>query len=583
MPNTGQRFRKASPCPICHGYDEAPRGRGVRCFGFLSSDGEYAHCSREEHAGRLPQESNSQTYAHRLTGDCKCGTRHDPTSERSGGRTIVATYDYTDADGRLLYQAVRYVPKGFSQRRPHGKERWMWDMHGVRYVLYHLPEVLEAISHGKPVCVTEGEKDADALIAKGYVATTNIAGAGKWRPEYTEQLDGAERVVLFPHNDIPGRDHMGKVSEALRGAGIPVFMAQMAGLPDKGDISDWLKAHPAQEDLDQLMADARPVLTETDLGTRQFPTLESISYTLADLQHEELPTLTEVMPGILPEGFGIIAGPSGTGKSFFCLQLALVVCRGLKFLGQWETRKSDVLYLGTEDSKRRMKGRVGDLDDEDEGMRWPDNCTVVHQPQTLEGGLVAQIIEWLDRHPEARLILIDMFADVRGPRKQQGNWYEEDRQAGKQLSHLANDRHLCIMATMHTNRLRQSEDPFERVYGGDGVLGACDIKTVLLPTSTFNQHTWSLKGRDVPEQHYTLSFVEGLWVYEGVKMADASDERRAILHYFQTWPGAHRPDDVARALEKPANAINRLLIKMAKAGTLRKVGYGTYQLNRSSL
>src|SRR5262249_5324349 len=32
--------------------------------------------------------------------------------------TIVATYDYTDADGRLLYQVVRLDPKDFRQRRP---------------------------------------------------------------------------------------------------------------------------------------------------------------------------------------------------------------------------------------------------------------------------------------------------------------------------------------------------------------------------------------------------------------------------------------------------------------------------------
>src|ERR1700679_2318037 len=30
---------------------------------------------------------------------------------------IVATYDYTDEDGNLLYQVVRYQPKDFKQRR----------------------------------------------------------------------------------------------------------------------------------------------------------------------------------------------------------------------------------------------------------------------------------------------------------------------------------------------------------------------------------------------------------------------------------------------------------------------------------
>lgn len=43
---------------------------------------------------------------------------------RSGRPRIVATYDYTDEAGTLLYQSVRYDPKDFKQRRPDGKGGW---------------------------------------------------------------------------------------------------------------------------------------------------------------------------------------------------------------------------------------------------------------------------------------------------------------------------------------------------------------------------------------------------------------------------------------------------------------------------
>ena len=43
-----QRFREENRCPVCDGADEDQRGRGERCFGFLSSDGLYAHCTRED-------------------------------------------------------------------------------------------------------------------------------------------------------------------------------------------------------------------------------------------------------------------------------------------------------------------------------------------------------------------------------------------------------------------------------------------------------------------------------------------------------------------------------------------------------
>lgn len=66
------RFTRRFRCPVCGGADEDPRGKGIRCFGFLSSDGGYAHCSRIP----VGAQENGGTWAHRLTGDCNCGTPH---------------------------------------------------------------------------------------------------------------------------------------------------------------------------------------------------------------------------------------------------------------------------------------------------------------------------------------------------------------------------------------------------------------------------------------------------------------------------------------------------------------------------
>jgi hypothetical protein len=89
---------------------------------------------------------------------------------------IVATYDYTDEGGILLYQVCRTESKDFPQRYPDDRGSWIWKKH-PRQVLYHLPEVLEA----PIVFVVEGEKDVETLRQHGFVATTNAGGA-KTRP-----------------------------------------------------------------------------------------------------------------------------------------------------------------------------------------------------------------------------------------------------------------------------------------------------------------------------------------------------------------------------------------------------------------
>ncbi|MFO1353021.1 MAG: DUF3631 domain-containing protein [Gammaproteobacteria bacterium] len=168
---------------------------------------------------------------------------------------IVATYDYRDESGALLYQKVRYEPKRFTQRKPDGAGGWSYKLGDTCRVLYRLPELRAGIERDDTVFVVEGEKDADRLASLGLVATTNSEGAAKtdqkakWRPEYTEQLRGARRVVLLPDADEPGRGHMRAIAKALAGIVPDVRTIELPGLPVKGDVSDWLNAGHTKAEL----------------------------------------------------------------------------------------------------------------------------------------------------------------------------------------------------------------------------------------------------------------------------------------------------------------------------------------------
>ena len=153
---------------------------------------------------------------------------------------IVATYDYTDENGTLLFQAVRTKPrdktKDFYQRQPDGKGGWINNIKGVRRVLYRLPEVIKA----QTVIVVEGEKDADKLRELGFTATTNPMGAGKWRKEYAETLRGKDAVVFGDVGDADGsgEKHTAKVLMSLNG----IAKSRKHGKQPKRfhDISDYI-------------------------------------------------------------------------------------------------------------------------------------------------------------------------------------------------------------------------------------------------------------------------------------------------------------------------------------------------------
>jgi hypothetical protein len=247
---------------VCGGHERLPRGHGRRCFGFISTDG-WIHCSRPELAGSLPFENESQTYPHRPA-RCPCGTAHgsgggnDPDSSPTvARRRIAAVYSYEDENRQVLFETVRWSPKGFSQRRPDGAGGHLWNMKGVRLVPFALPEILVA-DPGATIFIVEGEKDVLALRERGLVATCNPMGAGKWRrvaDEARKILKGRPLAVL-PDNDDPGRKHGEEIVDSLKGYASSIRLVALPGLPAHGDVSDWLAAGHSAEELQRLVAGA---------------------------------------------------------------------------------------------------------------------------------------------------------------------------------------------------------------------------------------------------------------------------------------------------------------------------------------
>lgn len=149
---------------------------------------------------------------------------------------IVATYDYHDEDGKVLYQVVRMAPKDFRQRRPDNTSRdgWSWRLGDTRRVPYRLPQVIDAVRAGRTVWVVEGEKDVHALEKAGEVATCNPGGALKWRPEYNQHFRGAT-IVIVRDKDEPGHRHAEMVSAAVTGTAKSVTIVEAATGKDAAD------------------------------------------------------------------------------------------------------------------------------------------------------------------------------------------------------------------------------------------------------------------------------------------------------------------------------------------------------------
>ncbi len=108
-----------------------------------------------------------------------CSVLPKRNGKAGGIGAIVATYDYTDEAGKLIFQVCRFDPKTFRQRQPNGSGKWLWKVSGLRVVPYRLPGVIAAIAAKRIVWIAEGEKDCDALAKLGLTASCNAGGASE--------------------------------------------------------------------------------------------------------------------------------------------------------------------------------------------------------------------------------------------------------------------------------------------------------------------------------------------------------------------------------------------------------------------
>lgn len=171
-----------------------------------------------------------------------------PKLEPKNRRPRDIIYSYTDEKGVELFQKIRTPDKKGRHRRIDPiTGNFIWNIQGIRNVLYNLPKVL---AHDV-IYLCEGEKDADNLNARGLVATTNNCGAVTWNDTFTETLKG-KTVIICQDNDEAGRKRTAKLQSKLFSSVKELLLFEPPNVPEKGDVTDWIEAGGNASDIFSL-------------------------------------------------------------------------------------------------------------------------------------------------------------------------------------------------------------------------------------------------------------------------------------------------------------------------------------------
>lgn len=308
------------------------------------------------------------------------------------------------------------------------------------------------------------------------------------------------------------------------------------------------------------------------------PIQRPTEFTAVELLAMDLPEPVFVVDDLLPEGLTILAGNPKIGKSWFVLALAVDIASGRKTLSIFDTKQGDVLYLALEDNPRRLQNRLRKVL---KGNRAPQNLTIRTESPTLDNGGLEAISNWLDRHPDAKLVVIDTFAKVRGEENPTRSRYDNDYKALGDVKKLSEKHEVAIIVVHHT-RKADADDFLATVSGSFGLTGNADTIAVIKAFGGRADAELLVRGRDIEEKELALQFDRRScrWHVAG----DSEDLKRSrarqdIIDLFRAKENKIMgPSEVAGHLGKTEASVKNLMPSMVDDGELTKEGRGQYRL-----
>jgi AAA domain/Homeodomain-like domain len=248
-------------------------------------------------------------------------------------------YKYTDEAGKTVYCNCRFDLSGgkktFRQCQADGLT---WTVKGIKPLPYNLTNLIDS----PYIFSTEGEKDAENLIAIGEPATTHSGGAGGWKPELAEYFKG-KTVYILPDNDYPGKKMAKTIAGDLYGTAKEIKIVELPDLPEKGDVSDFIARFDNPDDA------ATELSNHVNQAEKFIPpkkiTQDDAIMSISQFCKLELPERKQYLcPFATDSSIGVGVGHRGIGKTFVALGMLDAMSRGSSF-GPWKCKQSVPLLL----------------------------------------------------------------------------------------------------------------------------------------------------------------------------------------------------------------------------------------------
>jgi hypothetical protein len=212
------------------------------------------------------------------------------------------------------------------------------------------------------------------------------------------------------------------------------------------------------------------------------------------------------------------------------------------------------------------------------GQPAPASLTLATACPPLNQGGDEAIAAWLDANRNARMVIIDVFAKIRGLSAPGASAYDADYAAVGRIKRVA-DAYGVAVVLVHHVRKAGAEDFLEAVSGTNGIAGAADATLVLRRPRGTADGVLYVTGRDVDEAEYALGFQPdcGAWtLLDGPPDEHTLTDTRATVLRWLRGHGPATPKTIAEATGLAWENVKKTCQRMLAAGQLACDPSGQY-------
>lgn len=388
------------------------------------------------------------------------GLRPEPLPEPKTKLDIVRIHSYTDGEGRETWQKIKLSDGTFRCRRKVG-DRWVYNLKGV----VRLPYRYDKIKDERGLVLTEGERDADTLAALGFPATSGPSGKDSWPEEITPLFADKEVHLIY---DVGQDEAAQAVAKKLSSVTPHVFILKVP-LPNReDDITDYLSQFPDNDSKHEAFLD---ILAKGEKYAPKWSDADApLSLRLSEVEARNVPWLWR---DFIPLGRAtLISGDPGSAKTWFCLDLACRLSRGLPWPdGSLGIGSAQTIYLTVEDDIHdTIRPRVDSLGGDASMIFAYNSDHPLHLDLNSPEGL-KRLENEVIRLGNVKLVIVDPIIDFSGDVNP--NTTEEVRALLTPLIRLAAKHNFALVLIGHLNKAQTLSAIYRAGGTTSGWLGKC--------------------------------------------------------------------------------------------------------------